>query len=178
LQNDSFNFESTILPHLDAAYNFARWLTRNNDDAADIVQEACLRAIKYFSGYRGGDSRAWFFTIIRNIFYTKNNTEANSRSPIDRNSDPVNLSSNESSPETIYQRIENTEMLHKALEMLPVEFREIIVLRELEGLDYKEIADIAEIPMGTVMSRLSRARKILSNYLINYYKKEDLHGLQ
>lgn len=176
--NDNINVESIILPHLDAAYNFARWLTRNNDDAQDIVQEACLRAMKYFSSYRGGDGRAWFFTIIRNIFYTRNDSEAKSLSAIDRNYDPVDLISYESNPELIYQQNENKELLHKALELLPVEFREIIILRELEGLDYKEIANIAEIPIGTVMSRLSRARKILSNYLINYYKKEGLNGMQ
>lgn len=172
VENDYVNFESTVLPHLDAAYNFARWLTRNEEDAADIVQDACLRAMKYFGGYRGGDSRAWLFTIIRNIFYTKKSTEAKSRSVIDRNYEMSDLVTHESNPETIYQRIENTELLHKALEELPVEFREIIILRELEGLDYKEIAEIAEIPMGTVMSRLSRARKILSKYLINHFNKE------
>lgn len=178
IRNASVNFELTILPHLDAAYNFARWLTRNNEDAADIVQEACLRAMKYYSSYRGGDGRAWLFTIIRNIFYTRSDSEAKSQSVIDRNFNPVDLISYESNPELIYQQNENKEMLHKALELLPVEFREIIILRELEGLDYKEIANIAEIPIGTVMSRLSRGRKILSDYLVNYYKKEGLNGMQ
>ncbi|HSD63367.1 MAG TPA: sigma-70 family RNA polymerase sigma factor [Ignavibacteriaceae bacterium] len=178
IPNDIANFELTILPHLDAAYNFARWLTRNNEDAADIVQEACLRAMKYYNSYRGGDGRAWLFTIIRNIFYTRNDSESKSQSVIDRNFNPVDLISYESNPELIYQQNENKEMLHKALELLPVEFREIIILRELEGLDYKEIANIAEIPIGTVMSRLSRGRKILSNYLVKYYKKEGLNGMQ
>ncbi len=178
IDDDRLKIETIILPHLDAAYNFARWFAKNNDDAEDIVQEACLRAMKYFSSYRGGDGRAWLFTIIRNIFYTKNDSEAKSSSVIDRNYDPVDLISDDSNPETIYQQTENTELLHKALEEMPVEFREIIILRELEGLGYKEIADIAEIPIGTVMSRLSRARKILSNYLINYYKKEGFNGLR
>jgi len=161
-----------VLPHLDAAYNFARWLTRNNEDAADIVQEACLRAMKYIGGYRGGNSRAWLFTIIRNIFYTKNSSDARAQLVFNRKYDPSELVSYESNPEIIYQRIENTALVHKALEELPTEFREVIILRELEGLDYKEIAEIAEIPIGTVMSRLSRSRKILSDYLIKYFKKE------
>jgi RNA polymerase sigma-70 factor (ECF subfamily) len=172
VQDEYLKFESVVLPHLDAAYNFARWLTRNNEDASDIVQEACLRAMKYIGSYRGGDSRAWLFTIIRNIFYTKNNSDGRTQLLFNGKYDASELVSDDLNPEIIYQKIENTELVHKALEELPVEFREVIILRELEGLDYKEIAEIAEIPIGTVMSRLSRSRKILSDYLIKYFQKE------
>ncbi len=158
-------FEQVILPHLDAAFNLARWLTRSDQDAEDVVQEACLRAFKFFDGFRGGDSRAWLLMIVRNTCYTwlrqnrkMNLVEFEDTEILDgecRCQDPAEL----------VQLSVDREVLKQALEELPVEFREVIVLRELEALSYKEIAYIAHLPIGTVMSRLARARRLLEQSL-------------
>jgi RNA polymerase sigma-70 factor, ECF subfamily len=162
-----------VLPHLDAAYNLARWLTHDHHDAEDVVQEALMRAFKYFSGFRGGDSRAWVLTIVRNTSYTwlQQNKKKESETQFD---EEVHGSADDATnPETIVLKSLDEELLRSALEELPVEFREALVLRELEGFSYKEIAQISDIPIGTVMSRLARARKQLEQRLVSQPEKEN-----
>jgi RNA polymerase sigma-70 factor (ECF subfamily) len=164
--NELIGFNDAVLPHMDAAYNLARWLTRNDHDAEDIVQEASLRAFKYWAGLSHRDSRSWLLAIVRNTFYTW----LRQRSPeaprlFDGELDDVDIDT--PNPESVTLREADREMLKSALEDLPIEFREAIVLREMEGLTYKEIADIANVPIGTVMSRLARARKRLQASLSN-----------
>src|SRR5438034_2425753 len=152
------SFEDVMLPHLDAAHNLARWLLRNEQDAQDVVQEAYLRAFKSFSGFRGSNGRAWLLTIVRNTSYTllKKNQAVDLTTTFD---EELHASGHESvSPATILEHSENAELIKEAMDELPAEFREILTLRHQEGLSYKEIADIAQIPPGTVMSRLARAR--------------------
>jgi RNA polymerase sigma factor (sigma-70 family) len=158
-QSDVVRFEQAVLPHLDAAYNLARWLTRNDADAADVVQESFLRALKFFGGFRGGDTRAWLLTIVRNACYTW--LRRNRVHELATSFDEEEHSGESDDPETILLEGADREMLGHALEALPVEFREVIILRELEGLSYKKIAGIADVPVGTVMSRLARGRKRL-----------------
>jgi RNA polymerase sigma-70 factor (ECF subfamily) len=158
-------FEHLVLPHLDAAYNLARWLTRNDQDAEDVVQEACLRAFKFVGGFYGGDSRSWVLTIVRNTCYTwlRHNRGHELTTPFDEAIHDVECDA--LNPETLLLHNAQQWLLRQALEARPVEFREVIVLRELEGLSYKEIGTIADIPLGTVMSRLARARKRLQHDL-------------
>src|SRR5438552_4391787 len=146
------SFEEALLPHLDAAYNLARWLLRNEQDAQDVVQEAYLRAFKSFSGFRGSNGRAWLLTIVRNTSYTllKKNRAVDLTTTFD---EEIHGSGDEAvSPVTILERSDNAELIKEAMDELPAEFREILTLRHQEGLSYKEIADIAQIPPGTVMS--------------------------
>jgi len=172
-------FEETILPHLDAAYNLARWLIRNDHDAEDIVQEACYRALKYFSAYRGENSRAWLLTIVRNTSYDwlKQNhpKEMVTVSDKDQDSetvDPVERFAKEmSNPETLMLQRIDQEILKKALDELPAEFREVMILREIEEMPYKEIAGVCNIPLGTVMSRLARGRKQLQRCLVEWERQ-------
>jgi RNA polymerase sigma-70 factor (ECF subfamily) len=153
-------FEESILPHLAAAYNLARWLTRDDRDAEDVVQEAYLRALRFFGGFRGGDGRAWLLKIVRNTCYTW--LQQNRSPQLAAFEDEVEQVESEApSPEASLIENADRKLLARALEELPVEFREAIVLRELEGLSYKEIADLVDVPLGTVMSRLARARKRL-----------------
>ena len=158
-------FEHTVLLHLDAAYNLARWLTRNDHDAEDVVQEAYLRAWKFFSGFHGGDSRPWLLTIVRRTCYTwlQQNRAHELVTAFDE--EHHSLESADSNPETLLLQRINAEVLRQALDALPVEFREVVVLREMEGLSYKDIAAITDVPQGTVMSRLARARKRLQQWL-------------
>jgi RNA polymerase sigma-70 factor (ECF subfamily) len=156
------SFEEAMLPHLDAAHNLARWLLRNEQDAQDVVQEAYLRAFKSFAGFHGSNGRAWLLTIVRNTSYTllKKNRAVDLTTTFD---EEIHAAGYESiSPATIR---EDAELIREAMDELPAEFREILTLRHQEGLSYKEIADIAEIPPGTVMSRLARARGKLREYL-------------
>jgi RNA polymerase sigma factor (sigma-70 family) len=165
-------FEQAVLAHLDAAYNLARWLTRNSHDAEDVVQEAYLRAFKSFGGFRGGDGRPWLLTIVRNTFYTwMQQNRARELSTI-FDEEIHEVQSEECDPETLLVRGADVKLLTSALEELPLEYREAIVLRELEGLSYKEIADVAEVPIGTVMSRLARARKRLQHILTSARDQE------
>jgi len=162
--NELTAFSENVLPHLNAAYNLARWLTRNDQDAEDVVQEASLRAFKYWKGFSGGDCRSWLLAIVRNTFYSwvrqrSAQPELTDDGEIDDIDDGI------ANPESALLQNADREMLKAALEDLPVEFREAIVLREMEGLSYKEIADIGGVPIGTVMSRLARARKRLQIYL-------------
>ncbi len=171
-QNRHMLFEQAVLPHLDSAYNLARWLTRNEQDAEDLVQEAYLRAFKFFDSFHGTDSRPWLLTIVRNTWYTWLHQKRVYEfvTPFD---DELYMPSDDSlGPEELVVRIADTEVLRGALEALPGEFREVIILRELEGLSYKEIAGITHVPLGTVMSRLARARKRLQHYLIAQKAKE------
>jgi RNA polymerase sigma-70 factor, ECF subfamily len=152
------NFELTVLPHLASAYNLARWLTRNAQDAEDVVQEAYLRAFRFFPGFRGGDARAWLMTIVRNSCYSW--LHAN-RSPHDVAEFDERIfvpDSRAPNPEEVVLQNDNKTLVRRALEKLPAKFREVLILRELEGMSYREIAEITGMPPGTVMSTLSRAR--------------------
>ena len=166
------NFEEVALPHLRAAYNLARWLTRDETDAEDVVQEAYLRAFKHFGSFHGGDGRPWVLAIVRNTCYTwmQHNRSPELTIPLD--DELHEIESKDLNPEALLMQSADTEMVRQALEDLPVEFREVMVLRELEGLSYKQIADVAEIPVGTVMSRLARARKLLQQSLASRGNKE------
>ena len=166
------SFEDVMLPHLDAAHNLAKWLLRNEEDAKDVVQEAYLRAFKSFGGFHGSNGRAWLLTIVRNTSYTllKKNRAVDLTTTFD---EEIHASGDESaSPAIIVEHAEDAELVTKAMDELPEEFREILVLRHQEGLSYKEIADIAQIPPGTVMSRLARARAKLREYLVAQIGKE------
>jgi RNA polymerase sigma-70 factor (ECF subfamily) len=169
-------FEATVLPHLDAAYNLARWLAGNDHDAADIVQEASLRAFRFVAGFRGGNSRSWLLTIVRNTAYTwlKKNHAAKVIHVTDEEltemEDPTAVAA-----DAMLLKNASVEVLRTAIEALPVEYREALVLRELEGLAYKEIAGVAGVPIGTVMSRLARARKQLQETLIAKGGPDELH---
>jgi RNA polymerase sigma-70 factor (ECF subfamily) len=166
------SFEDVMLPHLDAAHNLAKWLLRNEEDAKDVVQEAYLRAFKSFGGFHGSNGRAWLLTIVRNTSYTllKKNRAVDLTTTFD---EEIHTSGHESvSPATILEHGEDAELITEAMNELPAESREILVLRHLEGLSYKEIADIAQIPPGTVMSRLARARAKLKEYLAAQIGKE------
>lgn len=162
-------FERSIMPHLGAAYNLARWLTRNDHDAEDVVQEAYLRALRAFDRYRGGDPRTWVLTIVRNTCYTwlrQRHALETVRTGHDADEGLAELPADPAAePEAQFIRNADGRWLREALEALPAEFREALVLRELEGFSYKEIADITAIPLGTVMSRLARARTQLQRSL-------------
>ena len=159
------SFEALMLPHLDAAHNLARWLLGNEQDAQDVVQEAFLRAFKSFGGFHGSNGRAWLLTIVRNTSYTllKKNRAVDFTTPFDEEIHAAGYDS--VSPATILEQGEDAELIREAMDELPAEFREILVLRHQEDLSYKEIADVAQIPPGTVMSRLARARAKLKERL-------------
>jgi RNA polymerase sigma-70 factor (ECF subfamily) len=162
-------FEQVVLPHLDAAYNLARWLVRDPTLAEDVVQDAAVRALGYFSSYRGGDGRAWLLRIVRNAAYTaiaaRNRDSASTLEDAGPGSDcePVALrvADPADDPEAALAHRQDLGKLDRALAALPVELRECIVLRELEELSYKEVAQVTGLPIGTVMSRLWRARQAL-----------------
>jgi RNA polymerase sigma-70 factor (ECF subfamily) len=166
-------FEQTVLPHLDAAYSLARWLTRNDQDAQDVTQEACLRAFRFFEGYQGGNMRAWLLTIVRNTCYTWLHQN---RPPASAEVFDEEIHSEESSgsanPEIQALASADKETLRQALEELPDVYREALVLRELEGMSYKEIADVTSVSLGTVMSRLARGRTRLRESLSVMLGKE------
>ena len=154
-EQDLIRFEALTLPHLDAAYTLARYLLRDPHDAEDAVQEAFLRALKYFGSYRGGDPRAWMLAIVRNECRSKRRRGQEAKSE----EFDEELHGDESiSADALALETEAKETVREALDLLPLEFREVIVLREIQGLSYQEIADIVQVPVGTVMSRLSRGR--------------------
>jgi RNA polymerase sigma-70 factor, ECF subfamily len=165
-------FELAILPHQDAAYNLARWLTRNEHDAEDMVQEACLRAFKFFDGFHGVDARAWLLTIVRNTCYTwlEQNRRAQAMTPFDE--EIHSLDEDAFNPSSFALKTGDVEMLRTSLEELPEEFREVIVLRDLEEMSYKQIAEVINAPLGTVMSRLARARGKLKQILRSRLKEK------
>jgi RNA polymerase sigma-70 factor (ECF subfamily) len=159
-------FEQAVLPHLDAAYNLARWLTRNEQDAQDVTQESFLRAFRFFDGYQGGNMRAWLLAIVRNTCYTwlRQNRPPDSAVEFNEEIHSEELSGGVD-PEIQVLANADKETVHRALEELPEIFREVLVLREMEGMSYKEIADVASVSLGTVMSRLARARTRLRESL-------------
>ncbi|HKA18183.1 MAG TPA: sigma-70 family RNA polymerase sigma factor [Blastocatellia bacterium] len=165
-------FEAIVLPQLGAAYNLARWLTRNDHDAEDVVQEAYLRAFRFFDGFRGGDVRAWLLTIVRNTYYTwlSSNRLRDLSAPLE--DEDWELESDAPDPELNAIQTSERDRLEHAIEALPAEFREVLTMREIEEMSYKEISDIVGIPIGTVMSRLARARKRLQRCLANVLGRE------
>ncbi len=173
-QNKLASFEKAVLPHLDAAYNLARWLTRNDADAEDVVQEAYLRAFRFFGGFHGENGRAWLLGIVRNTSYTwmQQNRSPELNMPLDDELHEVK--GNDLNPEALLLQKADAQMLRQAVEELPVEFREVLVLRELDEMSYKQIAVLADLPIGTVMSRLARARKRLQQILASHTQKEVL----
>jgi len=160
-------FEQIVLPHLDAAFNLARWLTRNDSDAQDVVQESFIRALRYFDRLKGTEARPWLLGIVRNTCYTwlQKNRPAEMVAVEDMDAPPAEADpaafANLETPEVIVLQSANRKLVNQALEELPVGYREVIVMREIEDMSYKDIAAVAGIPMGTVMSRLSRARELL-----------------
>ena len=174
---NAVRFEEAALPHLKAAYNLAHWLVRNPHDAEDVVQEAYLRAFKFFGGYNGGDARAWLLKIVRNTSYSF--LEKNRSTQLNDEFDEGRHGSESSPPgaEASLVASAQTQLLHDALERLPVNFREAIVLRELEGLSYREIAEVMDVPIGTVMSSLARGRTRLRELLLQNRAQETRSGL-
>jgi RNA polymerase sigma-70 factor, ECF subfamily len=173
---DQVRFEQLVLPHLDAAFNFARWLLRGRADAEDVAQDALVRSYRFFSGFRGGDARAWLLQIVRNTCYSWLEKNRPAEDATEFNEELHGPAS--PTPEALAMAAEDRALLTRALEALPPRYREVIVLRELEGCSYKEIAAIASIPIGTVMSTLSRARQQLALALVNREReKEAAHEL-
>ena len=170
-------FEETFLPYLDAAYNLARWIVQHDQDAQDVVQEAYLRAFKGYHGFRGGNGRAWLLTIVRNTAYNWLNRHAADEKlvPYEEEKHAEIVSFNESTKEIVSEKVK--EHLQSALGRLPTEFREIIILYEIEGLSYKELALALGLPPGTVMSRLSRARRRLQQEFAQVRSSEAANGL-
>jgi len=163
-------FERLAMPHLDAAYNLARWLTRNDHDAQDVVQEACLRAMRYFGGFRGEQARPWLLQTVRHTCWSwlKENRPAELVSFDDDDSDPAwreGTAPPGDEPHTAALRNADRRQINLAIAALPIALREVLVLREMEELSYKEIAGIVDVPIGTVMSRLSRAREAMREAL-------------
>jgi RNA polymerase sigma-70 factor (ECF subfamily) len=158
-------FEKALLPHLNAAYNLARWLTRDDHDAEDLVQAAYLRALKFFGGFHGANSRAWLLTIVRNTCYTWLEQKRARGTATAFDEEIHGVGSDAIDPDKQLLREDQKQSVRRAVAELPKELREVIVLREMEGLTYKEISTIAEIPLGTVMSRLARARERLRHGL-------------
>jgi RNA polymerase sigma factor (sigma-70 family) len=157
-------FEEMVLPHLSAAFNYARWLTRNEADAEDVVQDACVRAVRFFPSLRDADARGWLFAIVRNAWYSRVARRAGAEAlPLDSSiNDPTDGALD---PEARLLQQLTVARVRDALEQLPADFREVLVLREIEGMSYKEIAALVGVPIGTVMSRLARARDRLTAVL-------------
>jgi RNA polymerase sigma factor (sigma-70 family) len=174
LQEDSkaAQFEAIALPHLGAAYNLARWLVRDDGDAEDVVQEAYMRAFKFFGGYRGGDGRSWLLTIVRNTCYTwlQQNRSREFTDPIEDKLGEIGFTTE--NPETLLAQTVDAKFVREALAQLPIEFREVMIMREMEDLSYKQISSVADLPIGTVMSRLARGRKRLRELLMSRMNKE------
>ena len=161
-------FEAIVLPHLDAAYTLARYLVANEDDARDVVQDAYLRALKYFSGFRGtnaGDGRPWLLAIVRNTAFTLRRRGRREAGAAEFDEQLHSKAVEDVHPEAELLGSAARDTLHQAIDQLPREFREVIVLRELEGMSYKQIGEVIGVPLGTVMSRLARARQRLQRAL-------------
>ena len=155
-------FDAQVLPHLDAAYNLARHLLRDAQDAEDMVQESFLKAVRFFDGFRGGDGRTWLLAIVRNTCFTQLRRRRSAGEKIEFDEELHSEVDAAADPAAELERAAAAATLDEAMSRLPVEFREVLVLRELEELSYKEIAHVAGVPIGTVMSRLARARQRLS----------------
>ena len=167
------SFEEVVLPHLNAAYRLARWLMRNDHDAEDVVQEASLRAFRYFRTFTGGNGRAWFLRIVRNTCWGWR--ESGAHAPTDPfDEEQHSRTQPASDPETLLLQTDDVRLIERALSNLPARFRELLVLRELEDLSYRELADVLNIPMGTVMSGLSRARQAFRGALDNQLKQSGI----
>lgn len=159
------SFEEVVLPHLDAAYRLARWLMRNDHDAEDVVQEAALRAFRYFRTFAGGNGRAWFLRIVRNTCHGWRGHAVQALT--DQFDEEQHSTSTQPAfdPETLLLHTDDVALIKRTMSSLPHRFRELLVLRELEGLSYRELADVMGIPIGTVMSGLSRARQAFRSAL-------------
>ena len=155
-------FEEIVLPHLDAAYNYARWLTRNDAEAEDVVQDACVRAMRFLPSLRDGDARPWLFAIVRNVWYSRIARRAGPAEPSPFSTARHEPADRALDPEARLLQQDAAGRVREALEQLPHDFREVLVLREFEEMSYKEIASVIGAPIGTVMSRLARARDRLS----------------
>jgi RNA polymerase sigma-70 factor (ECF subfamily) len=158
-------FEQKVMLHLDAAYNLARWLAGNDHDAQDVAQEASLRAFRFIGSFRGDNARAWLLTIVRNTFYTWLRKNRPAENLVEIDDETLAIEDGSAGAETATPPFADADAVRRAIAELPVEFREIVILREMEGFSYKEIAELAEVPIGTVMSRLARARKLLQKSL-------------
>jgi RNA polymerase sigma-70 factor (ECF subfamily) len=178
LSDQAGAFEQLMLPHLDAAYNLARWLVRNTQDAEDVVQEAYLRAFKFFGGYQGGDARAWVLKIVRNAGYSflEKNRPADLAEEFDEEIHTAGTARPDA--EAALLQSADTRALRNALDELPVNYREVLVLRELEGMSYKEIAEVTGVPIGTVMSGLARGRGQLRERLLRARQQEGQLGMR
>jgi RNA polymerase sigma-70 factor (ECF subfamily) len=178
-------FELLALPHLDAAYNLARWLAGNPMDAEDVVQDAYLRAYRYFDAFQGGNFRVWLLTIVRNAFVTWVRENRSGRmvfvpdTPLAETADTDETAwgSKPRDPEALLMNSIDSQTLNRLMEKLPPRYREVLLLREVEDLAYKEIADVIGVPMGTVMSRLSRARLALRKLWLDQAEQENAHGV-
>jgi RNA polymerase sigma-70 factor (ECF subfamily) len=159
------SFEEVVLPHLDAAFNYARWLTKNDADAEDVVQDAYVRALRFFSSLHGDDARAWLLTIVRNTWYGRFPRRVGTGVSVAADGSANEVMDTSLGPEAQAIQQQTVEHVRRALEALPADFREVLVLRELEGFSYKEIAAIVGVPIGTVMSRLARGRGRLADAL-------------
>ncbi|MCW3479172.1 sigma-70 family RNA polymerase sigma factor [Neisseriaceae bacterium JH1-16] len=163
-------FEQLVMPHLKVAWHLARWLARNDHDAEDVVQEAFLRAFRYFDGFHGGNARAWLLTIVRNAYYDSLPSGLPTE-PLDEDDHGMALADWSANPEQLAQRSDDCLQVNTALRRLPPVYREVLVLREIAECSYRDIADISGVPVGTVMSRLSRARAMLLHYLAESEEK-------
>lgn len=153
------DFNEIVLPHLDAAYRLARWLVANEHDAEDVVQDACLRALRYFRTFSGGDARAWFLRIVRNTCYGWHSRSRRLAADVFDEEQHSDTSSGRTDPEALAVHASNATLIEHALGELPARSRELLVLRELEGLSYRELAEVLDIPIGSVMSGLFRGRQ-------------------
>jgi RNA polymerase sigma-70 factor (ECF subfamily) len=169
-----------ILPHLGAAYRFARWLTSTEDEARDLLQEACLRAYQYFDSFRGLNGHAWLLTVVRNTCHSQYRSQYAASNHVEFDEDahgpdalsPASDVAAPMTPQEAMERESDRSTIHQAIACLPHEYRETLILRELEGLSYREIADVLNIPVGTVMSRLARARELLIRNLHAQHRRE------
>lgn len=180
-QDKRARFERLVLPHLDAAYSLATWLVRDNAQAEEAVQESCLRAFRYFGCLRGDDARPWLLGIVRNTCYSLLQRAREDSSAMSFDEDgcgeeavaPGAVVSFPVNPEAAAIREADCERVRECLRALPAEFREVVVLREIHGCSYREIAAVCEVPLGTVMSRLARGRRLLQQALVEGRQRED-----
>jgi len=166
VSRDTSRFEAVVLPYLDAAFNLARWLTRDDEEAQEVVQEAFVRALRFFDGYRGGDAKSWLLAIVRNTCYDRMRRQRPGELTTEFDEEVHGVDPEMPGPEAALLIAEDARVVSQALEEIPVEFREVLVLREIEGLSYKEIAGVTGHPVGTVMSRLARARRRMQQQLV------------
>jgi RNA polymerase sigma factor (sigma-70 family) len=172
-EESSGQFEDVMLPHLDAAYNLARWLTRDSRDAEDLVQMAFVRAFRFYSGFHGDNARAWLLTIVRHAWYSSQRDSRHARDDVEFDEGIHGAESGLAStagyigrnPEAILSGRDIRAAVNAALEQLPQVFREVVVLKDIEELSYREIAEVLDVPVGTVMSRLARGRRLLRSML-------------